>query len=238
MGGKRGVIVAVGVAAIAVAAAIWYARTRPLDILGSESVRYSQGKEELIIRDFFQDQRDGFFVDVGCALPEHNSTTYYLERHLGWSGIAIDALAEYRPKWRQMRPRSRFFAYLVTDHSGTEDPFYRAKWTEVSSIEPGRVLAGKEMEMKEIRVPSITLNDLLDQNGVEKIDFLSMDIEKSEPAALRGFDIDRFKPRLVCVEMDESTRDQINAYFAEHDYRRLEEYDEHDTVNAYFAPND
>ena len=25
----------------------------------------------------------GFFADVGCAWPVRNSTTYYLEKHLG-----------------------------------------------------------------------------------------------------------------------------------------------------------
>ena len=61
------------------------------DILGTEKKRYSQHNEELIIRDFFQDRREGFFLDVGCAWPIRNSTTYYLEKHLGWSGIGIDA---------------------------------------------------------------------------------------------------------------------------------------------------
>ena len=52
---------------------------------------YSQNDEELIIRDFFQDRRGGFFVDVGCYDWKDLSTTYYLEKHLGWSGIGIDA---------------------------------------------------------------------------------------------------------------------------------------------------
>ena len=42
---------------------------------------------------------------------------------------------------------------------------------------------------REVMVPTITLNDLLPKHGLEKIDFLSMDIELSEPKALAGFDI-------------------------------------------------
>src|SRR5688572_18991516 len=79
------------------------------DILATEKVLYTTGREELIIRDFFQDQPNGFFLDVGCAHPIKASNTYYLEKHLGWSGIAVDALPELAKKWRANRPKSRFF---------------------------------------------------------------------------------------------------------------------------------
>ena len=61
------------------------------DILTKGEKLYSQMNEELIIRHFFDDRRDGFFLDVGAFDWKKASTTLYLERHLGWSGIAIDA---------------------------------------------------------------------------------------------------------------------------------------------------
>ena len=81
-------------------------------ILAEES-RYSLFLEEVIIRDFFQDRRGGFFVDVGCAWPVQANNTYYLERHLGWTGIGIDALPDFAPAWEEKRPGSRFFAFLI-----------------------------------------------------------------------------------------------------------------------------
>jgi hypothetical protein len=68
----------------------------PADLLETGKALYSQGKEELIIRDFFKDRRDGVYVDLGCWQWETASTTLYLERHLGWSGLAIDALPHLR----------------------------------------------------------------------------------------------------------------------------------------------
>ena len=84
-------------------------------------------------------------------------------------------------------------------------------------------------------VPAITLDDLLEQNGVEKIDFLSMDIEGHEPAALAGFDIERFAPELVCIEAS-GDKEAILAYFAEHGYERIDRYLEFDVMNWYFKP--
>jgi FkbM family methyltransferase len=198
---------------------------------------YSQHNEELIVRDYFQDRRDGVFLDVGCASPIQDSNTYYLEKHLGWSGIAVDALPEFAQSWERKRPRSRFFNFYVSDHADTVEPFYRSALRGTSSgRKDQKGPGGRAVPLEEIKVPTTTLNKLLDTNGVARIDFLSMDIEGHEPPALAGFDIERFRPALACVEAKPANRDAIKRYFAEHGYEQLERYLEHDTVNYYFAP--
>ncbi len=79
------------------------------------------------------------------------------------------------------------------------------------------------------------LTELLDQNKVTKVDFLSMDIEGSEPGALAGFDIDRFKPELVCIEAHPPTRKAILSYFKKHNYALVPHYSQFDNgLNYYF----
>ena len=214
----------------------------PDDLLTKGRALYSQGKEELIIRHFFGDRRGGFFVDVGAYHWRRLSTTYYLERHLGWSGIAVDAIEDFAEGYAKNRPRTKFFSYIVTDHSGTEESFYQAhkaakglsstsrSWVERLSE---AFFPGADTGIEEIRVPTITLDELLERHGVEKIDLLSMDIEGGEAAALAGFDIERFRPELVCVE----GRPEILAeYFGRHGYERIREYEAHDRANRYYKP--
>jgi FkbM family methyltransferase len=201
----------------------------------AEQKRYSLYDEELIIRDFFQDRRDGFFVDVGCAWPVDANNTYYLEKHLGWTGIGIDALSDYAEGWRTQRPGSKFFAYLVTDRSDTQEAFFRSPNTGLSSTDPRLArgdLFGEALEPEEIRVPSITLDDLLQREGVTKVDLLAMDIEGHELTALRGFDIERFRPELVVVE---GQRRAVHRYFRQHGYELLDRYLPFDRVNRYYA---
>ena len=69
--------------------------------------RFSSGLEEYIIRDFFQDRRDGIFVDVGAFHAREHNNTYRLERDLGWRGLALDANATFAPEYPQHRPRTR-----------------------------------------------------------------------------------------------------------------------------------
>jgi FkbM family methyltransferase len=198
---------------------------------------YSQHNEELIARDFFRDRRGGVFLDVGCASPVQDSNTYYLEKHLGWSGIAVDALPEFAQPWERKRPRSRFFNFYVSDHADTVEPFYRSALRGVSSgRKDQKGPGGKEVPLEEIQVPTTTLDKLLDANGVTRLDFLSMDIEGHEPEALAGFDIKRFRPALACVETKPANREKIAAYFSANGYERLDRYLAHDTVNWYFAP--
>jgi FkbM family methyltransferase len=210
-------------------------------ILAEERL-YSKFDEELIIRDFFGDRRGGFFLDVGCAWAIRSSNTYYLEKHLGWKGIGIDALAEYGPSWARERPRSRFFSYLVTDQSGVVETFFKSPNPGLSStsksMASGKIF-GEVLEPEVVRIETITLDDLLDREGVTKIDLLSMDIEGHEPFALAGFDIERFQPELAVVERKvvevKDGADDVQRYFERHGYRLLEKYDRFDSVNRYFA---
>jgi FkbM family methyltransferase len=209
------------------------------DAILVEQKLYSQGDEELIIRHFFNDRRGGFFVDVGAFHWENNSNTNYLEKHLDWSGIGIDALPFLVHGWSKFRPRTKFYNYIVTDHSGTVETLYAAG--ALSSIRedhldlfPGAAAKHEPGAPESYEVPTITLNELLE--GVEKIDLLSMDIEEAEPQALAGFDIERFRPELVCIEATATVRDQIAAYFESHGYERIDEYLKRDPSNWYFRP--
>ena len=202
-------------------------------ILAEENL-YSLVSEELIIRDYFQDRRGGFFLDVGCAWAVDYSNTYYLEKHLGWTGIGVDALIEYASDWEVIRPTSKFRNYLITDKSGGEGTFFKSDSLGLSSTNEKLAegtLFGFEVAPEEVSVPMITLTDLLDQEGVTKVDLVSMDIEGHEPKAFAGFDIDRFAPELLVIE---GKNNQVENYLAIHGYVLIERYLQYDTINRYY----
>ena len=89
---------------------------------------------------------------------------------------------------------------------------------------------------KEISAPTITLNDLLGAEHVQAIDFLSIDVELHEPQVLAGFDIQRFRPALVCIEAHQEVRQPILDYFASRQYVVVGRYLRADTQNLYFKP--
>ena len=197
---------------------------------------YSERQEEWMIRDYFKDRREGVFVDVGANHYQSASKTYYLESKLGWSGLAIEPQREFAADYAKHRPRTKFFPFFVSDVSNeTARLHILQKMSMVASSEKDFVEKfGKPGEVRE--VPTITLTDLLAAEGIKRIDFLSMDIELHEPQALKGFDIQRFKPSLVCIEALLPVRQQILDYFAEHGYVVVGKYVWVDLENLYFAP--
>ena len=151
--------------------------------------RYSQFAEEWIIRDFFQDRRGGVFVDVGANHYRDASTTYYLEKNLGWSGLAIEPLAQFEADYKRYRPKTMFAPFFVSDVSDETAKMYVLDAHTVVSSADRKFTERTGANPREVTVPTITLNDLLPRHGISRIDFLSMDIELSEPKALAGFDI-------------------------------------------------
>lgn len=198
--------------------------------------KQTEHAEEWLIRDFFQDRRGGFFVDVGANHHQQFSKTWYLERQLGWSGLAVDALKEFASGYRDHRPRTRFFAFFVSDKSDeTAQLFVISRNTTVASGHKEFVsLFGSPDRVD--TVPTITLTDLFAAEKVDGIDFLSMDIELHEPAALRGLDLTRYRPRLVCIEALLPVRQAILDHFARRDYVIEGRYLRADRENLYFRP--
>jgi FkbM family methyltransferase len=198
--------------------------------------RYSEHAEEWIIRDYFNDRHGGVFLDVGANDYKFESNTYFLEKELGWSGIAIDALAQFAPDYQRFRPRTTFVTAFVSDKTGVSVPFFVPDGnTAVSSSDRAFAnLAGATT--RERQVTTTTLDAVLDERAIEHVDFMSMDIELSEPKALAGFAIERFRPAFVCVEAHPMVRQAILDYFAAHRYVVVGKYLRADPINLYFQP--
>lgn len=195
--------------------------------------RNSQYFEEWIVRDYFGDKRDGIFVDIGANHFKNGSNTYYLESALNWSGLAVDPQADFAAGYASNRPRTRFFAMFVSDKTNETARVSIVGGNPDQATAFPRKPVGNET-VKEFDAPTITLTDLLDQAKLAHVDFLSIDVELAEPDVLRGFDIERFKPSLVCIEGHKDVRQQVLEYFAKHGYVLVGKYLRVDIHNLYF----
>jgi FkbM family methyltransferase len=198
--------------------------------------RNSLNGEEWIVRDYFSDRRSGVFVDVGANHYRDHSNTYYLETQLGWSGVAIEPQSKFAADYALHRPLTRFVPLFVSDTSDQQATLYVPSDDRVASADRwfAEELSGGSIDS--MATKTATLDDILTASGIRNIDFLSMDIELHEPQALRGFSIERFQPRLVCIEAHAAVRQQILDYFARHQYVVVGKYLRGDGANLWFAP--
>ena len=199
--------------------------------------RNSRNAEEWVVRDHFQDKRGGVFLDVGAADAREWNNTYYLETALDWTGLAIDAQPAFAPQYAQLRPRTRFFPLFVSDKSDAVEAFYVPTNGPLGATSD-KDYAGRDEGPVEVRsVRTITLNDLLAREGITRVDFVSMDIELAEPRALAGFDIEKYRPALVCIEAHPQVRQELIDYFHRHHYVLAGKYLGVDAQNLYFMPD-
>src|SRR5689334_15261611 len=68
------------------------------------SESYSQEGEDMILARVFENQKSGFYVDVGAHHPWRFSNTYMFYRR-GWRGLNIDAMPDSMSRFRKARPR-------------------------------------------------------------------------------------------------------------------------------------
>jgi FkbM family methyltransferase len=247
MGQQRGrfdrielMLIAVFVAVTGFGAGVQYRDSAPLEGAYLDELygphRYSRNREEWIIRDFFRDERNGFFLDVGANHYRTESNTYFLERELGWSGIALEPLVRFEAEYLEHRPRTRFRGFFVSDASSTTARMFLLEQNTLVSSSDRNFTARHGSDVTVVDVPTITLNDLLDHEGVTAIDFLSMDIELHEPQALAGFDVRRFRPRFVCIEAHAEVRQSILDYFIRNGYTIVGQYVRAEVLNLFFMP--
>ena len=202
--------------------------------------RNSRYVEEWVIRDFFNDERGGVFADIGANHYQRDNNTYFLETSLGWSGVAVEPQAKFGADYVTHRPRTRFVPLFVSDVSDQTARLFVPANDLVASSSKMFVdrEAGAAAERDSVDVKTTTLDDVLTRSGLTKLDFISIDVELHEPEVLRGFSIDKWRPRLVCIEAQREVRQFELDYFRRHGYVLLGKYVRADAENFWFAPAD
>ena len=198
--------------------------------------RYSQGPEEWLVRDFFDDRRNGVFVDVGAYHPVEYSNSYRLERDLGWSGVAVDALEQFAKPFAELRPKSQFFTAFVGDTDHGEATLHVDPEQALIASGDKSFTATFTNKAVPIQVRRRTLDSILREARIQKVDFVSLDIELGEPAALRAFNLAYYKPELLCIEAHAQSRQEILDIMARAGYVVVGRYLRVDEPNIYFKP--
>lgn len=160
----------------------------------------------------------GVFVDVGAGDGIRGSNTLYFE-NLGWRGLCVDA----DPRNHQ-RLRQRCCAVDTCAVSATPGlrPFgmytHKPSWSGLDR---------RGTDYHEIIVACRTLEDILSQWHIDKIDLLSIDVEGTELDVWDSFDHTRHRPAIIIVEFDDKHtnrhRRTIHSHVGRNSYELVHE---------------
>jgi FkbM family methyltransferase len=153
--------------------------------------------ETRLVGEFFAG-KPGYFVEVGANDPERWSQTFHLER-VGWTGVLVEPQPHLAEELRQRR-KARVFSVACSSPQNAGKTMTLHLAGGHTSLNPEHFVFGMRREGT-IEVPLATLDQILTEAGAPApLDFLSIDVEGHEIDVLAGFDIRRWRPRLILLE--------------------------------------
>jgi len=166
-----------------------------------KKISYSYGGIDSLVLNIFKNQKNGFYLDIGCGHPIKNNNTYLLNKR-GWSGINIDLDEENIDLFNSYRKKDVNLATAVSDKEGETDLYFYHNKSALNTIskENADFQKAKVSAIKKIKTQ--TINKIIENSQFKdrKIDFLSVDVEGSELAILNNFDFTKYSPKVIVVE--------------------------------------
>ena len=192
---------------------------------------YSHWGVDLIITKLLNSKNKGIYIDVGCHHPFLNNHSYLLHKS-GWEGINIDVDYNSIDMFNFFRKRDVNIQTAVTDHKGEVDLFFFHNRAAKNTI--SKEFGSNAKEQKKIN--SNTLNNIIQNSKFKnsKIDFVSIDVEGNEINVLNGFDLKKYKPKIILLEfilpnkkefyekdINEITNSEIYKFLIKNDYKLI-----------------
>lgn len=193
-----------------------------------------------IIRTYYPDYNyKGVFFDVGAFEPIKISNSYHFEKN-GWTCYLFEANPEQIPKLTSVRKNVFNYAIYNTDKDNiTFNVVSDGNWTagfsaiELSSeydrIFPCNTKTITQVSVLQRKLDTIIENEIKD---LKHIDVLSIDIEGGELKALQGFNLNKYKPKLIVVE-NVNNNSTLVEYLKAHNYS----LHKHIAYNQFFIYN-
>jgi FkbM family methyltransferase len=180
--------------------------------LTSPRTCYSQYGEDILAHHILAalDIRNGYaggYVDVGCGHPvEYNNTyLFYLD---GWRGLHVDPDPTFELFYRQARSEDTFLHAAI----GTENrpiryyrfsPYYYStcdeERAELLMRDPSVCFVGEE-EVRSRRLADV-LDEYVGTHHDFSLDLMTVDVEGFEIEVLQSNDWDRFRPKVLILEI-------------------------------------
>jgi len=162
---------------------------------------------------------NGFFIEAGAHKGLEQSPTFFLETILGWSGLLIEPNPINFSHLQRNRKNSitencalvspecnKKFMEMFQD-SETDQEMHIAGFMNTLEVIPDYISEKEYIEQynrnknkKKIQVETSTLNSLLEKHNIENIDLCIFDVEGYELDLLKGFDLNKYKPKILFIE--------------------------------------
>ena len=170
-------------------------------IFFTKKIYFSFSGVDLILQNIFMKQNDGLYIDVCCQHPIKNNNTYLLYKK-GWKGINVDLDKDNIKLFNSARPEDYNVNKALSSEIKNVELYFYHKKSPINTIDK------KTSEFQKAKVSSIrnittdTLNNIISNTKYKDccIDLLSIDVEGHELQVLKGFNLTKYRPKVIVVE--------------------------------------
>jgi FkbM family methyltransferase len=196
-----------------------------------------------VLREYFGNDYVGIFFDVGAFHPITISNSYHFEKN-GWTCYLFEANPNNIPLLKEHR--SNVFNYAISDvdkdsiefHVVTLGDNWTASYSAITISDEYKRIFGNVDEkcISKVNVPQRSLNSIIQSEIPElsRIDIMSIDIEGGEFNCLKGFDLHKYKPKVMVIENADHGNKTILHYLKTFGYR----LDKEISYNQYYVADD
>jgi len=177
--------------------------------------------------DYLNKIENGFYIEAGANDGLLQSNTLDLESN-GWEGILIEPSPENAKKCSDVRRGTTINAALVSfDY---KYPFIEGDFnlnspsSKATSIPEYITDFQNEIFVNTIEVPARTIDSIIAEFDINKIDFFSLDVEGYELEVLKGMDFNRVRPKYFLIETSNKSYYQkiIIDFMINNDYEHID----------------
>jgi FkbM family methyltransferase len=158
--------------------------------------------------------KNGFYIEAGAFNGIEQSNTKYLENK-GWSGILIEPCKNSFEQCVKNRNTNNIFinAALVEDCL-KEPKVYGDFDSKIMASIGGTHLKRSPFEW----VNTIDFKTIFEKYNIQKVDYLSLDIEGYELPALKGIDYSKVRPTYMLIEVHDHEEEELIRFLESQNY--------------------